>query len=135
MAPAANHAWYKSFFLWLHETAACCYFGVDLRKGLDEYSLSFLLDGTPHSSSGLLYFIPLLPPILLNKIILSPIPFLRFGQKFSESNFSSFFYSDKNILSPASFSQNHSKTIPNAVFAAKSFDSRKNLPSPIFFLT
>ena len=30
LAPADNHAWYKPIFYWLHEMAACCYFGVDL---------------------------------------------------------------------------------------------------------
>ena len=30
LAPAANHAWYKPIFYWLHEMAACCYFGVEL---------------------------------------------------------------------------------------------------------
>ena len=54
LAPAANHGWYKAIFYCLHETAACCYFGVDLGKGLDHYSLSRLTDGTPYSSSDLL---------------------------------------------------------------------------------
>ena len=35
LAPAANHAWYKPIFYWLRETAACCYFGVDLGDRLD----------------------------------------------------------------------------------------------------
>ena len=55
LAPAANHAWYKPIFYWLHEISACCYFGVHLGKRLDHYSLSRLTDGTPHSSSDLFY--------------------------------------------------------------------------------
>ena len=84
LAPAANHGWYKLFSYWLHETAACCYFGVDLGKGLDHYSLSRLADGTPYSSSDLLYFILLLP-FYLDKIILSPTTFLPFA--FLDKNF------------------------------------------------
>ena len=61
LAPAANHYWYKPIFYWLHETAACCYFGVDLGNGLDHYSLSRLRDGTSHSFSDLPYFTLLLP--------------------------------------------------------------------------
>ena len=56
MTPAANHAWYKPIFYWLHEMAACCFFGVDLGKGHDHYWLSHLTDGTPYSSSDLLDF-------------------------------------------------------------------------------
>ena len=95
LALAANHVWYKLSFYWLHETAACCYFGVDLGNGLDHYSLSRLADGTPYSSSDLLYF-TLLLPFLIGQIFLSPTPFLPlpFGQKFSKSNSSSFFFSN-----------------------------------------
>ena len=45
--------------------------------------------------------------LLLREIILSPTPFLPFA--FSKSNFSSFFPSDKNILSPTSIPQKYSK--------------------------
>ena len=51
-----QHAWYKPFFYWLHEMAACCYFGADLGNGLNHNFPSRLTDGTPHSSSHLLYF-------------------------------------------------------------------------------
>ena len=91
MTPVANHAWYTPIFYWLHEMAACCYFGADLGNRLDHYSLSRLTDGIPHSSSDLLYFTPLLPPIPLDKIILSPTPFLTVA------------FLDKNFLSPISF--------------------------------
>ena len=60
-SPCCQHAWYKPIFYWLHEMAACCYFGVDLGNGLDHNFLSGLTDGTPHSSSDLLYFNLLLP--------------------------------------------------------------------------
>ena len=74
LAPAANHAWYKPIFYWLHETAACCYFGADLGSGLDHNSLSRLTDGTPRSSSDLLYF-TLLPPFNLDKLFQVQLPF------------------------------------------------------------
>ena len=136
LAPVANHGWYKVFSYWLHETAACCCFGVDLGNGLDHYSLSRLADGTPYSSSDLLYF-TLLLPFLLGQISLSPTPFLlfRFEQKIPESNSSPLFSSDKNILIPTPTFQKYSKTIPNSVLAASSIQSRKNDLSPIFFLT
>ena len=71
--------------------------------GLDHYSLSRSADGTPYSSSDLLYFTLLLPFLLgqinsspthfpsfafLDKKFLSPITLLLlFGQKYSKSNF------------------------------------------------
>ena len=85
LAPAANHAWYKSIFYWLHETAACCFFGVDLRNGLDHYSLSHGRD------SSLLFRLALLyspSPFLLGQFISSPTPFLPFA------------FLAKNCLSP-----------------------------------
>ena len=93
-----------SRFFWLHETAACCYFGVDLEKKLDHYSLSRLADGTPYSSSDLLYF-TLLLPFYLSKLFQVQILFslLLFGQSFSKSSSSSLSSSDKNILSPVFF--------------------------------
>ena len=103
MAPAANHGWYKLFFYWLHETAACCCFGVDLGNGLDQYSLSRLAvrgrDSLLLSQLALLYCFS---PFLIGQIILGTTPFLTlpFGQKISKSNSSSVFSSDKNILSP-----------------------------------
>ena len=105
LASAANHAWYKPIFYWLHEMAACCFFGVDLRNGFDQYSFSRLADGTLYSSSDFLYFTlllhfllgliissptPFLPFAFLDKNFLSPIPLLSsLGQKFSKSNFNS----------------------------------------------
>ena len=62
-------------------------------------------------------------------------PFCFFGQKFFRSNSSSFFSSDKNILSPTSLLQKYSMTIPNSVLVAKSFQTCKNIVSTIFFLT
>ena len=100
------------------------------------YFLSRLTDGSLHSSSDLLYFTLLLLFTWTNYFkSSSPSPFRLFGQKFSKSNFSSLFSSDKNILSPTSMPQKDSKTIPNSVSAAKSVQSRKNILSPIFFLT
>ena len=83
LAPAANHAWYKPIFYWLHETAAGCSFGVDLGKGLDHYSISRLTDWTPHSSSDLLHF-TLLLPFCLDNIFQVQLPFslLPFWTKF-----------------------------------------------------
>ena len=64
-----------SFFsYWLHETAACCYFGVLLGKGLDHNSLSRFADGTPYSSSDLLYF-TLLLPFYFENLFLVQLPF------------------------------------------------------------
>ena len=97
-----SHGCYKLFSYWLHETVACCYSGVDLGNGLDRNSLSRLADGTPYSSSDLLYFTLLLPftwtnypksnslsPFFfLDKNFLGPIPLLSpLGQKYSKSNF------------------------------------------------
>ena len=96
-----------------------------------------LADGTPYSSSDLLYF-TLLLPFYLNKLFQVELPFLSFvffGQKFSKSNSPSLFSSDKKILSSNSILQNYSKTIPISVLAAKTFQSRKNILSPFFFLT
>ena len=109
LAPAANHAWYKPISYWLHEMAACCYFGVDLGKGLDHNSPSRLTDGTPRSSSDLLYFTLLLPSTWTD---------------YSKSNSLSLVL-DKTTLSPNSLPSflwtKYSKTIPNSVLAAKSF--------------
>ena len=116
--------------------AACCYFGANLGNGLDHYSLSRLADGTAYSSSDLLYFTLHLPLTWTNYFKSKSFsPFCFFGQKFSKSNFSSLFPSDKNILSPSPIPQKCSKTIPNSVLAAKSFQSWKNILSLIFFLT
>ena len=90
-------------FSWLHETTACCYFGVDMGKRLDHYSLSRLTDGTHHSSSDLLYFTLLLPFTWTNCSKSNCLShFCLFEQKFSKSNSSSLFSSDKNIPSPTS---------------------------------
>ena len=116
--------------------AACCYFGVDLGNWLDHNSLSRLTDGTPHSSCDLLYFIFLLPFTWTKYFKSSSLSPLRcFGQKIFISNLSSFFFSDKNILSPTSIPQKYPETFPISVLAAKSFQSRKNILNPILFLT
>ena len=72
----------QAFFYCLHETAACCYFGADLGKGLDFYSLSRLADGTPYSSSDLPYF-KLLLPFKLDEVfeVQLPFPLLPFWSK------------------------------------------------------
>ena len=122
LAPAANHAWYKLIFYWLHEMAACCYFEVDLRNLLYQYSLSRLTDGTPHSSCDLIYFTLLLPFTWTNYSKSNSLsPFCLFGQKLSKSNSSSLFLSDKNILSPTPISAKFSKTTSFFVLAANSF--------------
>ena len=80
LAPAANPWLLQVFFYWLHETAACCDFGVDLGNGLEHNSLSRSADGTPYSSSDLPYFFALLFfSLLLGQIIVSPTPFLPFS--------------------------------------------------------
>ena len=138
------------FFNWLHETAARCYLGVDLGNGLNHNSLSRFADGTPYSSSDLLYFTLILlftwtkffksnslPSFsFLGKNFRSPIPlFSSIGQKFSKSNSSSLFYWTKICLSPTSILQKYSKAIPNSVLAGNLFPLRKKILSPIFFLT
>ena len=134
MASAVNHAWYKPIFYCLDETAACCYFGAYLGNGLDYYSLSRLTDGTPHSSSDLLYFtLLLLFYFYLDKLF--SFPFCFFAQNFSKSKSSCIFSFDENILTPTSILQKYPKTVPNSALAAKSFESRRNVLSPIFFLT
>ena len=121
MAPAANHGWYKPIFYLLHQMAACCCSGVDLGEGLEHYSFSRLTDGTPHSSSDLLYFTLLLPFTWTSFSKSNPLsPFCLFGQKFSKSNFFSLFSLDKNILSPTPIPQKYSKTIPFPEFAKNS---------------
>ena len=98
LAPAANHGWCKLFSYWLHETAVCSYFGVDLGKGLDHHSLSRLADGTPYSSSDLPYF-TLLLAFYVDKLFQVQLlsPFRLFGQKFSKSNSSSLSSPDKKF--------------------------------------
>ena len=105
-------------------------------KGLDHYSLSRLTDGTPYSSSDLLYF-TLFLPFYLDKLfqVQLPLSLLIFSRKFSKSKSSSLFSLDKNILSPTSILQKYSETISYSVLAAKSIRSRKNILSPISFLT
>ena len=118
LAPASNHGWYKPFFYWLNETSACCFFGADLGKGLDQYSLSRSTHGTPHSCSDLLCFTLLLLLTWTNYFKSNSIsPFCFFGQKFPKSNSSSLLSSDENILSPISISQKYSKSIPQNHFS------------------
>ena len=121
-----------SFFYWLHETAASCYFGVDLGNGLDYYSLSRLAEGTPYSSSDLLY-VTLLLPFHLVRLFQVQLPFslLLFWTKFSMSISSSPVSADKDNLSPTSILQKCSKTIPNSLLIAKSFQLYKIFLSPI----
>ena len=110
------------------ERQLAVFFGVDLGNGLDHNSLSRLADGTPYSSSDLLYFTLLLPFTWTN-YSQSPTPFLPFAfwtkifsvqisllsfffvQKFSQSKF--FFsllfgrkYSKSNFNFPKLFSDN-----------------------------
>ena len=116
--------------------AACCYFGVDLGNSLNRKSLSRLTDGTPHSSSDLLYFTPLLPFTWTNYFKSNSLSLFRcFGQKkfYVQSLF--LLSSDKNILSPTSIPQKYPETFLNSVLAAKSFQSCKNILNPILFLT
>ena len=100
--------------------------------------LTFPLSGR---DSLLLFWLALLyspSPFLLGQIIFksnSLSPFCLFGQKLSKSNSSSLFSSDKTILSPTSIPQKNSKAFPNSVWVAKPFQFRKNILSPIFFLT
>ena len=126
----------KPFFYWLHEMAACCYFGADLGNGLDYYPLSRLTDGTLHSSSDFLFF-TLLLLFYWDKLFQVQLPYslLLLWTKFSKSNSSSLFSSDKNFLSLTSILQKHSTAIPKPVLAAKSFQSRKKILSSIFYLT
>ena len=73
---------------------------------------------------------------LLAQTISSPTPFLPFS--FLDRNFLSPIplpFSPGHFLSPTSILKNYSKTILNSVLAAKSFHSRKNILSPILFLT
>ena len=122
------HGCYKPFAYWLHETAACCYSGVDLGNGLDHNSLSRSADGTLHSSSDLPYLLLYSSsPFYLDKIILSPTPFLPFSSwtKIFQVQFLFSLLLDKNLLSPTSILQNYSKTILNSVLAATSVPLRK----------
>ena len=79
---------------------ACCYFGADLRNQIDYNFPSRVKDGTPHSSSDLFYFTLLLPFTWTN-YSKSNFLFLFYslGQKYSKSNSSSLFSSDKIIPS------------------------------------
>ena len=75
--------------------AACCYFEADLGNGLDNNFPSRLTDGTPHSSSDLLYSY-LLPFTWTNYCKSYSIsPFCSLGQNFSKSNCS--FLGTKNF--------------------------------------
>ena len=108
------------------------------RSGKRTRSIIFsrLTDGTPHSSSDLLYFTLLLPFTWTNYFKSNSLfPFCLFGQKFSKSKFlfSSLFgqeYSKSNFNN-----KKKSTTSPNLVLAAKTLQFYKNILSPIFFLT
>ena len=63
-------------FYWLHEMAACCYFGADLGKGLDHNFPSLLTDGTPRSSSDLLSSSLVFHFTSPSPVLLLPIPLL-----------------------------------------------------------
>ena len=127
LTPAAN----MLGFYWLHEIAACCYFGTDLGNGLDHNSPSRLKDGKPHSSSYLLYFTLLLPLIWT---IYSKSNFLSVfcsrGQNYSQSNSCFLFF----------FGQNSSMSEFFLLLAfpeTKKFQLQiyKNILSPIIFLS
>ena len=105
LASAANRSWYKPFFHWLHEMAAWSYFGDDLGKRLDHYSLSRLTDGTRYSSSDLPYF---------------TLPF-TWTKLFSVQTSLLTSLWTKNILSPIPILKKYSKTLPNSVLAAEPF--------------
>ena len=72
LAPAANMLGTSRFFYWLHDMAACFYFGVDMENGLHDNFPSHLTDGTSHSSSDFLHDTSVLPFSLMDKTILSP---------------------------------------------------------------
>ena len=137
LAPATNHSWYKPIFYCLHEMAACCDFEVNLGNWLDHYLLSRLTDGTPHSFSDLLYFTLLLPFTWTNYSKSNSLsPFCFSAQNFLSpislpSSLRTKKFWVKNILSPTSIPQKCSKTVPNFVLLAKSFQFRKNILSPI----
>ena len=98
LALAANHDCYKLFFYWLHETAACCNFGVDLGNGLDHNSLSRSADGNPYSSSDLLYFTLFLPFTWTNYSKSNSLSlFCLLDKKFLGPKFSSLFLLEKKI--------------------------------------
>ena len=80
--------------------AACCYFGADLGNWLDHKFPSRWTDGTPHSSSDLLYFTLLLTFTWTNYSKSNFLcPFCSLGQNYSQSNSSFFFTFDKNFPS------------------------------------
>ena len=84
----------------------------------DSINISFPLNGR---DAPLLFWLALLYfSLLLGQII---------------PNFSPLFSLDKNTLSTTSIPQKYSKPIPNSVLATKSLQSRKNILSPIPFLT
>ena len=127
-----------SFFsYWLRETAACCYFGVDLGSGPDHHSLSRSADGTPYSSSDLPYLLLYSSsPFYLDKLFQVQLPFSLFLDKNFLSPIAPLsFLLDKNILSPTSILQKYSKTIPNSVLAAISFPLRKKIPRQFLILS
>ena len=72
--------------------AACCYFGVDLLNQLDHNFPSRSTDGTPHSSSDLLYSFFLLPFTWTNYSKSNSISrFYSLGQSCSKSKISLLF--------------------------------------------
>ena len=140
MAPAANNGWYKLIFYWLHETAACRYFGVDLER--DSIIIRF-----PAYRTGLLTHLLTCFTLLSFSLLLGQnysksnflLPFAFLDKNFQSPNFSSLFSLDKNIPNPASISQKYSTTknskIPISVLAAKSIQFYKNILNPTLFLT
>ena len=117
--------------------AVCCHFGVDLRNQLNHNFPSRLTDGTPLSSSDLLYFFLLLPFIWTNYSKSNSLsPFYSLGQNYSKSEFPLLFaLPGQSILSQTPNPQAYSKTISFSVLAANPFQSYKNISSPFFFLT
>ena len=121
--------------------AACCYFGADLGNGLDHNFPSRLTDGTPHSSSDLLYFTLLLPFTGTNYSKSNSLsPSYSLGQNCSKSNSSSLFSSDKISLSQNSLfsllfldEKNSSPTLNPQKYSKSHFPS--DLKNSLFSLT
>ena len=124
--------WYKLFSIdwtiWQH--------AVILESIWETASIIIFFPASRRDSS-LLFRLALLyssSPFYSHKLLQVQLRFslLPFGQKFSKSKFL-FSLRKKNVLSPTSILQKYSKTIPNLVFAAESFQSYKIILSPILF--
>ena len=83
--PFCEIAWYKSTFYWLHEMAACCYFGADLGNRLDDNFPSRLTGGlltplTPAFGISVCGF-RWRPPVLKQEQILKCTTLTRFLER------------------------------------------------------